>query len=95
MFLLVDVLQIMGLGNEDHMQTRHSIGMRVVKFMSNELKGTKFVRDRPLQAQVSTVKLPNNDNILLLKSKLAMNASGRSLRKAGKYLLSHHGTLLG
>eukprot|EP00117_Sycon_ciliatum_P017834 scpid68882/ scgid4893/ len=73
---------IMGLGNVDFMQARHSIGMRVAKFMAHELKGTRFIRDRPLLAQVSTVQLPNSDQILLLKSNLAMNASGKSLRKA-------------
>ncbi|XP_065174822.1 peptidyl-tRNA hydrolase-like [Sycon ciliatum] len=86
---------IMGLGNVDFMQARHSIGMRVAKFMAHELKGTRFIRDRPLLAQVSTVQLPNSDQILLLKSNLAMNASGKSLRKAvDKHLLSPYEVII-
>ena len=71
----------MGLGNYDMPKTRHSVGMIVTDSIA-ELLALQWERKRSMSCFTAHKSLPGLD-VVLLKSKLAMNLSGRSVSKAG------------
>ena len=78
-------LQIVGLGNFDMPQTRHSVGMQVVDKLANCLH-TCFHREKECAGCVATASL-NGLDLVLLKPKMPMNVNGTSVRKTGKLLI--------
>ena len=81
------VFQIVGLGNFDFPNTRHSVGMTVVDHMARLLDAA-WLKDRSVEGMVSQTTVSLADGVdelelVLLKSRLPMNINGRSVRKAG------------
>lgn len=70
---------IVGLGNFDMPQTRHSVGMQVVDKLANCLH-TCFHREKECAGCVATASL-NGLDLVLLKPKMPMNVNGTSVRK--------------
>lgn len=74
-----DKYLIVGLGNFDMPQTRHSVGMQVVDKLADCLH-TCFHREKECAGCVATARL-NGLDLVLLKPKMPMNVNGTSVRK--------------
>ena len=73
---------MVGLGNIDFPGTRHSVGMSVVDHLAKRL-GATWKYNKQCIASVAVSQL-NGRQIVLLKPKLAMNISGKSIGRACK-----------
>ena len=89
------MLQVVGLGNFDRINSRHSVGMKVIDRLAFYLN-MEWAPNRHLKAltasKVLTVQSdsqPLNFRCHLLKSKLPMNANGASVRRAGSVFVTH------
>lgn len=63
--------------------SRHSVGMQVVNKLAAQL-GTSWRTERKTcGGMVAVYTLPNQQQCVLLKPKLAMNLNGKSVKKTG------------
>ena len=86
MFLIFT--KIVGLGNYDYPNTRHSIGMFVVDRIADYLQ-VKWHRDRAIGRGFVTMASTGEGDcieVILLKSRKAMNENGKTIIKAGKFV---------
>ena len=90
----VFTLQIIGLGNIDRPDTRHSVGMKLIDRLAVCLD-TTWTCSKATKSYVARKKLsfnsqqsdglPETSEIFLMKSVLPMNANGRSVKKTGDH----------
>lgn len=77
------LLQIVGLGNHGMPKTRHSVGMQVVNRLATQL-GIQWRKDvKKCGGFVAVCNLCDQQKVILLKPKVAMNVNGSSVHKTG------------
>jgi len=89
-------IMVVGLGNLDRINSRHSVGMKVIDRLAIYLN-MEWAPNRHLKALTATKALtvqsgsqPLNFRCHLLKSKLPMNANGASVRRAAELFSVEH-----
>ncbi|KAI0562302.1 peptidyl-tRNA hydrolase [Gracilaria domingensis] len=82
-----DKLLVVGLGNPGPRfeNTRHNVGFSLLDQYAVRHAAGKFRKERSVQGDIARFHL-HNRNIMLLKPNTFMNASGRAVRAALKYL---------
>ncbi|XP_076093531.1 putative peptidyl-tRNA hydrolase [Mytilus galloprovincialis] len=80
---------VVGVGNLDMLETRHSVGMQVINQLANHLRVSWTNERKICQGFVAIHTFENQQRCILLKPKVAMNINGRSVQKAVK----HYGIL--